>query len=130
MEKKKRLLLIDDDEDDIFLFKEALLQTGTEVTFFYESNSQHALSILQKGSLGPLDMIFVDWNMPVRNGLECVREIRKMPAYQNTPVIVWSTTIDVNDIRNVTQVGASQVFRKPNNIEDLVTGLSRFVTSQ
>ncbi|HEX6979940.1 MAG TPA: response regulator [Alphaproteobacteria bacterium] len=59
------------------------------------------------------DAILLDWNMPVMNGIDFLRELRKMNG-GNQPVVVFCTTEnDIQHIREAIQAGANEYIMKP-----------------
>jgi two-component system chemotaxis response regulator CheY len=59
------------------------------------------------------DIILLDWNMPVMNGLEFLQELRKLPGGDG-PVVVFCTTVnDVPHIEQAIQSGANEYIMKP-----------------
>lgn len=67
------------------------------------------------------DVIFLDLNMPRKNGFECLKEIRSNPTFKNIAIIVFSTSMqsDVTDMLYLN--GAQYYIRKPANYEELKT---------
>ncbi len=59
------------------------------------------------------DFVLLDWNMPVMNGIEFVRELRKLPNGQ-TPVVIFCTTEnDIKHIQEALSAGANEYIMKP-----------------
>lgn len=65
------------------------------------------------------DLIFLDLNMPRKNGKECLSEIGKNRKLINTPVIIYSTSLNPVDIQETYGMGARFFLRKPNSFEEL-----------
>jgi CheY-like chemotaxis protein len=90
-----KILLADDDVDDRAFFKDALMQIYPTAYFVGVEDGEGAFNILLKEEF---DYVFLDLNMPLMNGRECLKLIRskKMLAKnkQEIPVIILSTTID------------------------------------
>jgi two-component system chemotaxis response regulator CheY len=67
------------------------------------------------------DMILLDWNMPVMNGLEFMCAMRKLPNGE-TPVVVFCTIEnDINHIRQALEAGANEYIMKPFDA-DIIRG--------
>ncbi len=84
--KMNFVLFIDDDEEDNLVHKEALVASKLKVRSECITESREALSYLKQCLVKadvPLsaipDVIFIDLNMPLYNGLEVVEEFRKLP---------------------------------------------------
>lgn len=98
--KKIHILLADDDKDDRFFFKKALcaLHIPTELTSV--EDGEKLMTLLSENSDNLPDVLFLDLNMPRKNGSECLLEIKRNPKLKNLPVIIYSTSLhdDVADI--------------------------------
>lgn len=119
-----RILLADDDDDDIFLFREALghIQLETELTI--AENGMELLRALQTAQHKP-DIIFLDMNMPVKNGLECLEDIRGREGYETLPVVILSTSTAQYLWECAYQGGANLYIQKPTSFTGLVEILKK-----
>ena len=106
-------LLADDDPDDRFLFSEALKLVDPNIHCTMVGNGKEVLTILQNDFFALPDCIFLDLNMPLMNGLECLQAIKKEPAYNDIPVIIYSTTLEKEVEQNMLKAGAMACFVKP-----------------
>ncbi len=114
-----QLLLADDDVDDCDLFKEALeeLQLSTELNIVH--NGEHLMQLLA-GKAGVLPkVLFLDLNMPKKNGFECLAEIKKNDNLKNLPVIIFSTSFDRDIVNLLFDKGAHYYISKPNEFDKL-----------
>jgi len=112
-------ILIDDDQDDIEIFKLAIAQTGLKIKFQSARDGVRGLELLNSLTSSP-DFIFLDLNMPNLDGKQTLVEIRKQKKFTDTPVIIYSTSSYINDIRETSRLGATGFVTKPNNIDSLV----------
>lgn len=108
-------MLVEDDEDDIFLFKEVLSGDHNEIDIIVVADGLEAISILEEPLLA--DIIFMDINMPLMNGIECLRKIKN--RYKSVPIIMLTTSDDKSLIKQVKQVGSSGFITKPTAFEKL-----------
>jgi CheY-like chemotaxis protein len=115
----KNILLIDDDEDDFFFFREAVQSISTEISVSYVNDHQADPSNLEE--LHP-DIIFLDINMPKKNGFDYLRQIKQSP-YRDVPVIIYSTTRNQSFIKEAYETGAHLFFTKPFSFDTLVKAL-------
>jgi DNA-binding NarL/FixJ family response regulator len=60
-----------------------------------------------------LDVIFLDINMPFKDGITCLKEIRSMQNYNSIKVVIYSTSNSVKDIDNCYSMGANFYLTKP-----------------
>jgi CheY-like chemotaxis protein len=112
------LLLIDDDVDDHEIFISALETVSPEVSLTTAVNGADALKILLEQNLYP-ELIFLDINMPLMNGLEFLTELRKHDNLKHIPVIAYTTTSAPETIEEAKQLGATGFISKPENFSDL-----------
>ena len=114
----KTCFLIDDDEDDREIFQLALAQIGETFNCITSDNCPEALENLRNGSLSP-DYIFLDLNMPVVSGRDCLIEIRKISRFNDTPVLIFTTSSIVKDKEDTMSLGATAFITKPSKISTL-----------
>ena len=106
-------LLADDDEDDRYLFSQALLSIDPAIEFMMVGNGGEVITILANDFFSLPDYIFLDLNMPVMNGLDCLKAIKKDPACRNCRVVLYSTTMEEQSEKEFIQAGALACFTKP-----------------
>lgn len=73
------------------------------------------------------DYIFIDINMPIMSGAECLLELRKVNKLKNIPIVMLSTSIRGNDADNLRKRGATHTFQKPfglNGYTEILRGLN------
>jgi CheY-like chemotaxis protein len=128
---KDRSLLIylaDDDEDDRLLFSEALSCINAPVSLISAEDGNKLMQILNGQPQLP-DIIFLDLNMPHKNGKETLRELRAQSTYSTIPVIIYSTSTSILDIDESFESGADMYLEKPYTIDHLVKMLDRIIAS-
>ena len=65
------------------------------------------------------DLIFLDINMPVIDGRETLRRIRRIRQLAEVPVYMLSTTMDNDELESYRRIGATSCFTKPKTFEEL-----------
>lgn len=112
------ILLADDDEDDCLLFKEALdeLPLTTKLTTVNDGNQ--LMQLLNHMQVLP-HVLFLDLNMPRKNGLECLHEIQINPLFKKLPVIIFSTSFNKDSVAQLYEKGAYYYIRKPGEYYEL-----------
>ena len=123
MEQMVSCLLIDDDVDDREIFLMAATSTGLSVRCESAADGREGLARIKTGPLP--DFVFLDLNMPHMDGKKCLEEIRKLPGCAELPVIIYSTSSYIDDIRETRRMGATGFITKPNNVNDLVQILTK-----
>lgn len=115
---RKTCLLVDDDEDDSEIFALAVSEADPSVDCIFASDAVSALAMLEDKLFVP-DFIFLDLNMPLMSGRECLVEIRKRQHLSDTPVIIYTTSASQRDMEDTHQLGASFFITKPPLISAL-----------
>lgn len=106
-------VIIDDDADDILFLREAILQIdGSVLCHDFDSPLQAISTLSQEGSVIP-DYVFIDFNMPHLNGLECLLQLKQLRRLANTKYIINSTSMDDKLKKKFLSHGAFFVFQKP-----------------
>lgn len=116
----QRILLADDDEDDCLLFEDALKEICPENRNLRTAgDGQQLMQLLQdKDPVSP-NVIFLDLNMPLKNGLECLEEIKQHEKWKAIPVVIFSTSRQTETITSVYKKGANLYIRKPGSFHQL-----------
>jgi CheY-like chemotaxis protein len=122
------VLLADDDADDRILFKDAVEQIDLGVTLKSLESGIELMKYLNDVK-NPLPyLIFLDLNMPKKNGFECLEEIRQHDRLKHLCVIIYSTSSQFKDILETLNKGANLYFTKPSTFQDLVSRLRKIFT--
>jgi CheY-like chemotaxis protein len=87
------ILLADDDKDDRFLFEKALSEISIPTQLTKVNNGEQLLTHFSGSGKLP-DVLFLDLNMPLKNGYECVAKIKDNEKTRQVPVVMYSTTIN------------------------------------
>jgi len=119
-----RILLADDDHDDTFLFREALTHIPIETALAVADNGMELLRMLKDSDKQP-DVIFLDMNMPIKNGLECLEDIRSLAGYEQVPVVILSTSVAQYLWESAYRNGANLYVQKPTSFNGLVEILEK-----
>jgi len=117
-------LIVDDDIDDQEIFAIAVRELKQPYNCNYILSAIDALELLKTSAIP--DYIFLDFNMPKMNGMECLIEIKKMSHLSHIPVVIYSTSSGQNFIDEALKNGAVAFITKPPRISDLVMILKNF----
>lgn len=95
-----QILLADDDLDDSFLFERELEKCPFNTQLTTVGDGEELMNYLAKNLKNLPDILFLDNNMPRKNGTECLQEIKKHPRLKVIPVIMYSTYVheDIADL--------------------------------
>ncbi|MEO5355897.1 MAG: response regulator [Nitrospirae bacterium YQR-1] len=112
----KRVLVVDDDSKNIFVLSATLESQGAETLIAV--NGQKALDILQD-NFDKIDLILMDIMMPVMDGFEAMREIRKNPKTAKLPIIALTAKAMKDDRDKCIEAGADDYISKPVDYDQL-----------
>ncbi|HMJ71605.1 MAG TPA: response regulator [Cyclobacteriaceae bacterium] len=113
----RHILLADDDDDDRLLFTDVLSEFSRDSKLTFAYNGEHLMNLLYKGERP--DVLFLDLNMPLKNGMECLDEIRADKNLKSIPVVIFSTSSHPGTINRMYEIGAHLYIRKPNDFDSL-----------
>jgi CheY-like chemotaxis protein len=119
----QKVLLVDDDVDDQYLFTEALKTIYPSIECMIANNGQEAISQLASCSSMPT-LIFLDLNMPLMNGFECMAELKKNIAFKHLPIVIYTTSNKIMELKRITELGAKAFLAKLSNFNILKNELA------
>lgn len=119
------IILADDDRDDHDFFKDALNEIAPSVNLSIVENGDALLALLKHYIP---DFIFLDLDMPCKNGLECLSEIRNNTMLQAIPIVIFSSTSRPANIDTAYEMGADLFFIKPSNYNDLTASIKAILS--
>ncbi len=113
---RPHLLLVDDDRDELHILMGALKDAGIDCKCTWATSPDQALDMLRYLHA---DFIFMDYNMPKINGVECIAKIREMERCNHIPVVLYSSELDDILIKRAGEAGASFFLKKTSDITSL-----------
>jgi CheY-like chemotaxis protein len=122
----KNIFIADDDEDDRYLFTNALREIDETIQCEFATDGKNALTILKNVSQLP-DVLFLDLNMPILNGLECLRKLKNDIRLNQLPVVIFTTSQNPEDIEITYRLGANVFFSKPSDYNEMKEKLERIL---
>jgi len=122
------IILADDDEDDRLFFTDAFeeLKISTKVQT-YNDGSELMEYLNSEDAILP-EILFLDLNMPKKNGIECLKEIKANDKFSDIAIAIYSTSSSEEHIEETFVTGANIYIKKPNDFETLKKVLSDVVT--
>ena len=124
----RKFLLVDDDADDASLFCEALNNIGSVECNTVE-NGLELFKLLSNQNSNIPDIIFLDINMPMMDGWECLKKLKESSNYKSIPIIMYSTSSAKKDIDMAYSLGAQLFLTKPEEFRELSKILEIVATS-
>ena len=110
-----KALVVDDSRAMRRMLSRFVKDLGFEVT--QAEQGEHALELLR--TIDKPDLMLVDWNMPVMNGLEFVKAVRRMRQYDDSRIMMVTTESGVDRVDDALTVGANEYLMKPFTPEAL-----------
>ena len=105
--------LADDDEDDRMLFEEAIKQLAIKTQLALFKDGQELMDFLFRPGIVQPNLIFLDLNMPIKNGMQCLQEIRQNNVLKDLIIAIYSTSSSEQDIEETFVNGANIYINKP-----------------
>lgn len=122
----KNLFLVDDDPDDQEFFMEAIDRLENVTLSGLANNGKEAIDKLINSKTLP-DYIFLDFNMPLMNGIECLTELKKMLLTKDIPVFMLSTAFEQPE--RCKKIGAKGFIKKSADVHELETQLDYIINA-
>lgn len=114
--KQFNILIVDDNPKNIQVIGNILKEVHYNIGF--ATNGQQALELLQKTN--DYDLVLLDVNMPVMDGYETCRAMRKDERFNEIPVIFLTAYTDENNVIAGFEAGAQDYITKPFNSKELL----------
>lgn len=124
----KYIFLADDDIDDCELFEDALREVCTETKLTTARNGNELMTKLDKAVPAVPDLIFLDLNMPIKNGFECLAEIKAANTLKNIKIVIFSTSSEADSMNKVYEQGADFYICKPDSFPKLKSIISKVLS--
>jgi len=117
----KAILLVEDNPADVYLIQKAVEECGDDIRVSVIPNGQDALAFFR--AEGPFAqfpspaLIVLDLNLPKLDGLALLDALRHLPAYQATPVVIFSAAKKEREESHCLQLGANAYVEKPAQLD-------------
>jgi len=116
----KAILLVEDNPADVYLVQKAIEDCGNDIHLSIVPNGRDALAFLREEGAYALEpspaLILLDLNLPKLHGHKVLAELRHLPAYQTTPVVIFSAARKDVEEQPCLQLGADAYVQKPTEI--------------
>ena len=114
--RKFRIAIADDDPEDREFFQEVLEMIANDVELTIYRNGLELVNGLVENKDNLPDLVFLDLNMPVMNGIAALKEIRNIDVFKKIPIIaIYSTSTSTQDQIETFNLGADAYISKPND---------------
>jgi two-component system chemotaxis response regulator CheY len=115
-----RALVVDDSRAMRLILARVLRERGCDVV--EAGDGREALVVLAAGEVP--DVVLVDWNMHVMNGLELVEAVRRDPAYRGVRIVMVTTESESSQVVRALEAGADEYLFKPFTPDAVVDKLA------
>lgn len=117
---KKTILIVDDSESIRKLVQFNLSNAGYSV--LVANNGKEALSYFNGENI---HLLLTDLHMPEMNGMELIKEVRKIDQYRHTPILFLTTETQISLKKDAKDAGATGWIVKPFVFEKLLTTIRK-----
>jgi CheY-like chemotaxis protein len=126
----KKIFLAEDDADDRMFFEDVLKEVSINTNLVMADDGVELMSVLEETVPPPPDIIFLDLNMPRKNGFECLKEIRQTDKLSKIPVIIFSTSDNAQAIDKTYSLGANYYMQKPRTFALLKKAIETVLSTE
>lgn len=119
------VLLADDDHDDCDFFSEVFSAHFPDIKLSISNDGGKLMDHLNRPPDPTADLIFLDLNMPILTGPQCLDKIRESKHLSNNIVVIFSTSSNPADIEDMYAKGANYFITKPNDYHDMQKLISK-----
>jgi len=122
------LVLADDDKDDCLFFKDALDELPVKALLTTVHDGEQLMQLLTERTSDLPRVLFLDLNMPRKNGFECLTELKDDETLKDVPVIVFSTSFEQDVVNLLYKKGGQYYIRKPAEFSQLKKAILQALT--
>jgi len=119
------ILLVEDNPADVLLMREALAENGTLARLLVVEDGDQAIRFLHcqdpyTAAIRP-DLVFLDLNLPRRDGREVLANVKMCTELRRIPIIVLTTSEAERDVRRAYELFANCYVRKPSDLDEYLS---------
>jgi CheY-like chemotaxis protein len=115
-----KILVAEDNPADVYLIRIALAEHGIEYPLQVAADGREALEIIHEHAMldeSQLNLIILDLNLPVHDGIEILKRLRESERLADVPVVVLTSSDSPRDRIVASEFGAARFLRKPSSLE-------------
>jgi CheY-like chemotaxis protein len=117
------ILVVEDNAGDIFLIKEGFHGIGAAFDVHVVKDGLGAIDFVEHGKPRP-DLVILDLNIPGLSGHEVLRRLKSNPEFMEIPVVVFSSSNSVHDIRTSYKLRANSYVKKPSDLDEFFAAIA------
>ncbi len=113
------VLLVEDNPDDVVMIREAFEQSLMPIQLYVVSNGEQAIKFVRRTDADAPrpSLILLDLNLPIRNGLDVLAELKGDTEFLAIPIVVLTTSLAPSDIQQCYSLHANAYIVKPPDFD-------------
>jgi CheY-like chemotaxis protein len=119
------ILMAEDDDEDYLIFSLAIDELSFAVVLTRAENGEILMKLLDEQHP---DILFLDLQMPCKDGRQCLKDIRANKKFDAIPIIVYTSLTDLKDIEFCYREGSNLYAIKPHTLTELKNILTQILT--
>ena len=123
--KGARILVVDDEPLNSMILTEILAELQVSVSL-----AENGQSALDQAKAELFDLILMDMQMPILNGLDATRQIRRISGYEEIPIIALTANVQPEHKAQANEAGMNDFLGKPFNFDDLLAKVSYWLQAR
>ncbi len=123
----KKIILVDDDPDDRDIFSDAFHTLKIQAELLLLESGQQLMDYIDKIDLSIPTIVFLDLNMPVVSGLDCLKYLREKQTNTDFFITIYSTSASQTDVEKAYFHGANGYIKKPSGFHQLQDMMLRII---
>lgn len=127
--KAVEIILADDDDNDRLIFREALEELKMKTIVHTVNDGIELMDYLEQDNISLPHVLFLDLNMPLKDGLQCLKEIRSKEQWSEIIIAIYSTSSSEKDIQETFANGANVYIKKPSDFGELKQVLNKVIST-
>ncbi len=116
-------MMAEDDDEDVDIFKDVLTDLAFALNLEVAANGIELMKMLEESNVSP-ELIFLDLNMPLKNGMVCLQEIKANQRWKDIKVIILSTSSHQDQKKAAYDNGADFYMVKLSNYVDFKNAIA------
>jgi CheY-like chemotaxis protein len=113
------VLLVEDNPDDVVMIREAFEQSLVPIQLYVVSNGEQAIKFVRRTDVtAPRpSLILLDLNLPIRNGLDVLADLKSDAEFGSIPIIILTTSQYPGDVQQCYSLHANAYIVKPADFD-------------
>ena len=118
--------MVDDDTDDQQIFSLAIQAIDPTLSVVFATNGGDALKQLQ--DMARPDVIFLDYQMPGMDGIECLTKLKAVRSTRQIPVIMYTGSDSKAEKQLAIRLGAFEFMGKSKHVDQLTSEIGKIIS--